>query len=1146
MFGDRVVCSAVDLVRAAQCEFALLRALDAELGNLVPVADTAPEPVAQPRGGFDDSRERRLADFRDRFGSSMVEIECGARKSEGGRRELDGSPARIDALRETHAGTVAALRAGVHVIHGATFFDGRFACSCDFLVRAGHRVRYTVHGTAAGPPDHVGAALELAACAEALDGSGALTAPLVRLYVGEHSTTHTLSDLVPVYLARRRRVERILDDKLSELLPVQWGDPRYLACGHCPTCTTALAAARDLLLVAGMPRTARARLREAGVSTIDRLAVTETTVPGVPPRTFGGLRKQAEIQLLREDSGKPTHHLVDAIALGALPPPSPGDLSLTIDEGPGGQPIGVEVGGPGTVHLAFRMAAADDVADQRRALEEVLGYLAQRRRMYPDMHIYHYSSGVRSALLRWTGAHGSGEEVVDDLLRAGVLVDLYPIVRNALLIGERSYRLSRLRRLLPGEAHSSITERDCLTVLRLRDWLVDRAAEQRIDPQAVTLERARSWCLVTEPDEADLAPPSRPSSIEAALAEFAATHQQPHHPAALLAAALGYHRRERQPLWWAHADRLSHPVDEWADAPGVLVADWGTVDTKWHRSPHRATMRRYLTLTGRIGIGWGAASGSSAAGSGAAGTSGPGPHTAGAVAAHTVLAPGTMVYTFYDRPVAAGMVTAIGRRATAVATVLGCSVDADFDDTVRLEELLSEGCEPYDELPTAIAPGLPVWDETAETAVEFVAQELLMALPEVPSCAIFDILARRPPRSHRAGGLPDVHGDHAAAITTAVRDLDNSYLAVQGPSGTGKISTVARAIERLVTRHRWRIGIVAPSHSTVENMLDLIVEIGVLPELVAKKDVQSVAPEWAVIDRARYPRFLDNAVNGCVLGGSPADFADDELVSHERLDLLVIADAGSFPLADTIAVAVSARNLLLLGDPAPPATHSAHPEPVGESVLGWLTEGRHTLPAERGYFLDRTWRMHPRVCEPISRLYYDSRLRSNETVTLARQLDGVPPGVDTVLVEHTGNSIESVAEAREVVRRVRALLGLPWTTGAMTRRLHPHDIFVVAPYSAQVGLIRTLLARAKIEDVLVGTADRFRGREAAVVLLSMTTSSPADAPYGMGFLLSRSLIQASLCRAMWKATIIRSPLLTEYLPAAADDLSDLASFLHLS
>ncbi|MFI6366451.1 AAA domain-containing protein [Nocardia sp. NPDC050630] len=1131
MFGDRVVCSAVDLVRAARCEFELLRALDTELGTIAGTADVVPDHAS--RSAFHDARARRLADFRDRFGSQMVEIHCAAHDP------VVDPEGYIAALRTANAETVAALRAGAHVLHGATFFDGKFVCTGDFLVRAGHRVRYTVHGIAAGPPDRIDVALELAACADAVDRSGALTAPLIRLYLDEDSETFALTDLLPVYLARRGRVERILEDKLSELLPVQWGDPRYLACGHCPTCTSAISAARDLLLVAGMPRTARARLREAGVSTIDRLASSTTTaVPGLPPRTLTALRRQAGIQLAREDSGQPTHTLVDPIALGALPPPSPGDLALTIEQGPSGRLLGIEVGGNGTVHVTFRApfgAApapyramtdfADEEAGQRRALDEMLDFIAQRLRMYPDMRVYHYTSSVRSALLRWTGRYGVGEEIVEDLLHAGVLVDLYPIVRSALLIGERSYRLSRLRRLLPNTAGQ---ERDCVTVLRLRDWLLDRAAERRVDSDAVLLDQASSWCLVPSPEEPDPPPPSRPSSIEAALAEYAAAQGEPHHPAALMAAALGYHRRERQPLWWAHADRLSHPVDEWADAPGVLVADWGTVDTKWHRSPHQPTMRRYLTLTGRIGIGWG------------------GSETAGGAATGTVLTPGATVYTFYDQPVAAGMITAVGRRATATATVLGCSVDANFDDTVRLEELLPHGCEPYDELPTAIAPGLPAWNENIETAVEFAAQQLLMALPRIPAGAVFDILARRPPRLRRAARLPDVHGDHAAAIMAALRDLDDSYLAVQGPSGTGKTSTIARAVERLVTRHKWRVGIVAQTHATVESLLDMIVAMGVLPELVAKKDAVAVAPEWSVIDGTRYPRFLDNAVNGCVIGGLPADFADEEVVPGNNLDLLVIADAGRFPLADTVAVAMSARNLLLLGDPAPSAARSAHPEPVDESVLGWLTEGRHTLPADRGYFLDRTWRMHPRVCDPISRLYYDNRLRSNETVTLARQLEGIEPGVETVLVPHSGDSTESMAEAREVVRRVRALLGASWTTGAMTRRLHPHDILVVAPYSAQVGLIRTLLARAKIEDVLVGTAERFRGREAAVVLMSMTTSSPADAPYGMRFLLSRSLVQATLCRAMWKAVIIRSPLLTEYLPSTPDDLSDLATFLRLS
>ncbi len=77
-----------------------------------------------------------------------------------------------------------------------------------------------------------------------------------------------------------------------------------------------------------------------------------------------------------------------------------------------------------------------------------------------------------------------------------------------------------------------------------------------------------------------------------------------------------------------------------------------------------------------------------------------------------------------------------------------------------------------------------------------------------------------------------------------------------------------------------------------------------------------------------------------------------------------IEEAGQFCLANTIAVARAARNLLLLGDPQqlPQVSQGTHPEPVDASALGWLVDGQHTLPDECGYFLDRSYRMHPAVC----------------------------------------------------------------------------------------------------------------------------------------------------------------------------------------
>ncbi|WP_306360698.1 bifunctional RecB family nuclease/DEAD/DEAH box helicase [Nocardia sp. CC227C] len=1388
LFGDRVVCSTGDLVEAALCEFALLRALDAELGLVGPVEYRAPGVLPRPA---DPERENRLADLRDRHGSGVVRIRTeithpaptahdhrmgfeggglAARMAELGLRDPAGTGAAgtgagagsadpalvVAALAVAHEATVAALRGDAEVIASPVLFEGDFAVGCDFLLRdsAPETHDYLTAGVA-NRRTRIGTLLEHAAFADALQRTGFRPAPHTRIWLGGQAGTHTLADIAVVYRARRGRLALILDAKLNELLPVQWGDRRFLACGQCVTCTAELEARRDLLLVAGMRPAVRAQLRDAGITTVDRLAASDGAVTGVPAPTFTALRRQAELQLHREHTGHPIYTVLDADALGGLPAPTAGDLFVSVTAPEAGTATDLLVTiGSGEPENIFRTFVIHDRSDEPRGpypaddAAALLDFLAEWQWNHPGLRIHHYRGGLRPLLAGLADQHPDGEDIVAALLP--LLLDLYPIVRSALLVGERSYGLHHLPPNLfgpndfdehpetaPGppepdhgppvgnghtaarhRAHAAVAvlDRTVLTevgttrvltdasvadtapadtaatdaahtlaaradaahtaaahtdtahtetthvdtglvetsrVDAVRGEAADMRAAGRADavrtlgigsaraefvdadrarahpvragavaappaahPEAefvadaatvpdesvwveaefvdggfaggaltesllpaaaltelehaalahldsdcaaaadgagdwVAVARLRDWLLELaeghavhprgRPDEMVAEPV--PAAVEAALREFAAgpvrddaarsggvaaydAAADPAHPdrsaggrrtdarlaAALTAAALGYHRRERRPLRWAHADRLDHPVEEWADTPGVLIADWGTVDTNWH-STGQHPMRRYLTLTGRLGTG-------------------------------QAPPPGTPVVTLYDRATP-DIPARPGRRPLARATVLGCALDANFDDVVRVVELLPAGCEPFDELPAAIAPCPPAREDRLEDAIEDVANELLVTLPEVPPTATFDLLCRRPPRLLSGGTLPEVFGDHAAAVTAAVLDLADSYVAVQGPPGTGKTDTTARAVERLVTRYKWRVGVVARSHVAVEHLLDAVVRVGVLPELVAKADAQTVAPEWLGIDADRYVRFLDNAVNGCVVGGLPDDFADTARIPRDSLDLLVIADAGRFPLADAVAVAVSARNLLLVGDPAPRAGHGAHPEPVDEAVLGWLIGPHRTLPTEYGYFLDRTWRMHPRMCGPVSRLRYDNRLRTNETVTLARELDGVAPGIRTVTVEHHGNATESAEEAREIVRQVRTLLGLPWHTGAVTRRLHPHDILVVAPYHAQVARIRTSLSRARIEDVLVGTPDHFQGREAAVVLVSMTTSAPKDAPYGVAPLLSRHWLTSAISRAMWAAVIVRSPLLAEYLPTGTAELSDLAAFLQL-
>ncbi|MFI5719997.1 AAA domain-containing protein [Nocardia sp. NPDC051750] len=1298
--GDRVVCGATDLERAARCEFALLRALDAELGTVAPAESGTPTDtsgfghfaalVSNAAGHAEFDRLR--TEIRLRHGAGVVELPPPGDHADP-----------LGALAAAHTASVAAVRAGAPAVLGPVFFDGDFFTRVDLVTRTPLGLR--LHGAAPGPAQRVATALRLSAGAQVLE---ALSIPVdLRLQIHAGTETHTvdLADAQPVYRAGRRRMQQILDEHSTELLPVQWGDPRFRACGRCTVCTAAAAEARDLLLVAGMDPATRSRLRAAGISTIDRLTTRTVTPPEIPGHVLTRLRAQAVVQLRQEHSGRGEWLPSDPAALDMLPPATPGDLALhTRQVAP--DRLRVVVASREAIRLTCELPLEPPAGQRtpqhhttlrdgaRRAFTDLLAALTEPLLADPDLHIFHYTADARTLLLHTSGRLGTGEETVDALLRTGALVDLYPIVRGALVLGTRSYALHAVVPVLGG--HTSESEGSAVL------WLADRLRKEATE-SAPPYPRARTGALDRLLRET---PSARSSPTEAALAEYAAgpvtrphtaqpaptpettsgtgtaaqpaphpgttsgpesaarpasslettsgtetseSEQElrsappdPHRIAALTAALLGYHRREQQSAWWAHIDRLTHPLSEWSPDPGVMVADTCVVDTKWHIGPGD-TMRRFLRLSGRL------------TGNG--------------------LAPGTAVSIIYEpvhrapRPI----------RTTGPATVLGCSMDADLTDTVRLEETLAPGAVAHDELPVALAPALPGLPVTAAEALEDIGEQLLMTLPALPDTAVFDLLTRRPPRlrpalgsvtrgpvvappagsgptagpitapgqhivpesdrpspadsaacpraatsaaestapvvpghesapeapgrrpaapisGHSARlasgddhstantapttptfesatpatsgpgfasdapgagvprtaapvsvhpGLPPADGGPAAAITATLRELDRSYLAVQAPTGTGRTAILADVLAELVIRDNWRIGIVAPTSVPVENLLDAIVRAGVLPELVAKSDAAAVAPEWLVLDSARYPRFLSNAIRGCVLGGTPDDFTDPARVPRDALDLLVIADANTVSLAMAAALSVSARNLLLTGDPAERYRPEAgpHPQPVDVPALTWLTGGRRTLPASHGYFLDRTHRIHPQVSDPVSHLYFDDRLRAapvppHADVTLE-------PGITTVLVEHHGNTTAAEAEAREVLQRIRDLLGRRWYDGSRIRQLQPHDIVVVSPHRAQVSLIRTHLSRARIDEVLVGTPELFRGREAAVVLVSPATSSPEDAPGPVGALLSDALVHDALCRARRHAIIVRSPLLTEFLPETLGELSALSRFIRL-
>ena len=519
---------------------------------------------------------------------------------------------------------------------------------------------------------------------------------------------------------------------------------------------------------------------------------------------------------------------------------------------------------------------------------------------------------------------------------------------------------------------------------------------------------------------------------------------------------------------------------------------------------------------------------------------------------------------------------------------------------VLLQERIRVKDEPHRALPSGIGPGDPVSTATIEAALQSDVHGLLFngalvvdesaddvsdapassrtlpsTLPSVLDAAASltgvesasaDLLFRRAPRltksaanAKNAENLPrevDFPGSDLPtvdAVHAAVRALDHSYVAVQGPPGAGKTFLASHVIARLVAEGA-KVGVVAQSHAVIENlMLACCARDGFDVSRAVRLRGKSVTPDtpWSEVSDSELVELISGE-GGLLFGGTVWDYVSERRVPAGSLDVLVVDEAGQFSLTNTVAAARAARSVLLLGDPQqlPQVSTGVHPYPVDVSALGWLSDGAAALDPRFGYFLGESWRMDSALCERVSWLSYDGALAS-AAATAGRALQGVKPGVVSYPVEHAGCSVRSVQEAQAVVDCVRELLGREWVpaAGAEPRPLAAEDCIVVAAYNAQVDCVREALIAAGLADssgagVRVGTVDKFQGQEAAVVLVSLA-SSRVDSGRGAGFVLSPNRLNVAVSRGQWQAVLVHSPWVARSVPQDVEEVLALSGFAGL-
>lgn len=397
---------------------------------------------------------------------------------------------------------------------------------------------------------------------------------------------------------------------------------------------------------------------------------------------------------------------------------------------------------------------------------------------------------------------------------------------------------------------------------------------------------------------------------------------------------------------------------------------------------------------------------------------------------------------------------------------------------------------------------------------------------------------------------------------------------IHGPPGTGKTTTVIEIIRQAVANGQ-KVLACAPSNMAVDNLFEKLLACGtrvvrlghparVMPELrshtldlmvddhedmrLAKKLTRDAHAMFARAGRhtrakpvpgektalreeaksmLEDARRLERQVVQLILDGADVLCATltglaSEVLGRRTFDWLVIDEACQTTEPTCWIPLSRCERVLLAGDhcqlPPTVISREAAQEGFDVSLFERLMELHGTTASHR---LNVQYRMHSQIMDFSSQQFYESSLVADESVsshllqdlpdidsseassTPVEFIDTAGAGYDEEL-EPDGESRRNPGEAELIRRKVHTLLDAG---------LAASDIAVIAPYSAQVRLLRELL---DVERLEIDTVDGFQGREKEAVLISLVRS---NANGEIGFLADVRRMNVALTRARRKLIV---------------------------
>jgi predicted RecB family nuclease len=880
-----------------------------------------------------------------------------------------------------------------------------------------------------------------------------------------------------------------------------------------------------LSLVAGIRRQQRDQFEEWNASTMGKLAVLPIPLRQRPRHGsragYEKAREQARIQVEARDEKCPKYEalpVAEGTGFCRLPEPLAGDMFLDLE----GDPFAGENG----LQYLFGFALIDERGalryekrwalnreEEKRGFEWLVDEIVRRRIADPKMHVFHFGAYEPGALKRLMGMYATREDEIDRMLRAGVLVDLHQVFKQSLRASVEEYSLKKLEafyqfsratsldasraamryiehRLELGWGDEELPEQvrvamegynadDCFSTARMRDWLEERRAELVARGEQIARPTPGEEAPSAELDERQKRVAALVGKLTADVPADATARTEEQRARWLLAQLLDWHRRENKATWW-EGYRLADLDDE------ELLED--RCGLGGLRFVERLKVDRGICVDR---------------------------------------------YAFEKQETEARVERDVYLKGERFGEVTAIDVARRIVDIKKARKMAD-----------VHPPALYVWDRPFE--VKEHAEALFRIGSWVATNGLEgegsygagrDLLLRKSPRLLNEEALAALPGEVPKATACRIGEaLDHTVFPIQGPPGAGKTYTGARMICSLVAQGK-KIGVTALSHKVIRKLLDEVVEAAQAEKIsgvrcTQKTNEDEASQDISIVEKNEeaWGALRDGQAN--VLGGT--SWLWTPVAATEAVDVLFIDEAGQMALADVMAVSQAGKSIVLIGDPQQleRPRKGSHPDGAEKSALEHLLNGRKTIASDVGMLLPETWRLHPKICAFTSTIFYEGRLASEHKLQF-RVFEGHPwlrgAGLWFVSVEHEGNTNSSQEEVDVIEQIVKSLVKpeVRWfrsigNSKQLEEGKDKEDILIVAPYNAQVAELQ-----ARLPSSWIGTVDKFQGQEAPVVIYSMTTSSPEEAPRGMEFLYSLNRLNVATSRAMTAVILVGSPKLFE-------------------